>query len=105
MQIFGVDCRNNASNLTFEPVIDEINEISYLKDYYNLFDNRISDFVKSKILEKEIQKKFNEGIFKVKNDDPFKEACIKSLHNENAAILDALNALRKKRIHQEKKAY
>ena len=28
---FGFDCKNNASNVTFEPIIDEINEISYIK--------------------------------------------------------------------------
>ena len=29
---FGVDFRNNTNNLTVEPIIDELNEISYLKD-------------------------------------------------------------------------
>ena len=34
---FRVDCRNNLNNSTFEPIIDEVNEISY----YNLFDKKI----------------------------------------------------------------
>ena len=34
---FRVDWRNNLNNSTFEPIIDEINEISY----YNLFDKKI----------------------------------------------------------------
>ena len=38
---FGFDCRNNANNTKFEPIIDEINEITYLKKYYNLFDTKV----------------------------------------------------------------
>ena len=49
---FGMDCRNNTNNSTFELIIDDINEISYLKRYYSLFDNKISGFINSEILEK-----------------------------------------------------
>ena len=37
----GVDCRNNMNNCVFEPIIDEMNEVSYLKMYYNLFEKKI----------------------------------------------------------------
>ena len=94
---FGVDCRNNAKNSTFELIIYEINEISNLKKYYNLFDNRISGFVNSEILVKEIQHKFDRGISNIRDDDPFKEAHIRSLHNKKADDLDALNALNKRK--------
>ena len=30
---FGFDCRNNANNTKFEPIINKINEISYIKKY------------------------------------------------------------------------
>ena len=53
---FGFDCRNNANNLKSEPLIDEINELMYIKKYYNLFDNKISGFVNSEILEKKLIK-------------------------------------------------
>ena len=49
---FGFDCRNNANNLKFEPLIDEINELTYIKKYHNLFDSKINNFVNSEILEK-----------------------------------------------------
>ena len=29
---FGFDCRNNANNKKLEPLIDEINELSYIKN-------------------------------------------------------------------------
>ena len=49
---FDYDCRNNVNNAKFEPIIDDINEISYIKKYYNLFDNKVSHFVNSDILER-----------------------------------------------------
>ena len=47
---FGFDCRNNANNAKFEPLIDEINKLTYIKKYHNLFDSKISNFISSKIL-------------------------------------------------------
>ena len=38
---FGFDCGNNANNTKFEPVIDEMEEISYIKRFYNLFESEI----------------------------------------------------------------
>ena len=56
----GVDCRNNMNNCVFEPIIDEMNEVSYLKMYYNLFEKKISNFGNSELLEKEIEQKFEQ---------------------------------------------
>ena len=30
---FGYGCRNNVNNAKFEPIIDKINQISYIKKY------------------------------------------------------------------------
>ena len=62
---FGFDCRNNASNTKFEPVIDKMNEISYIKRYYNLFDKRLDKFVKSEILEQQIQNEHEQAVAEV----------------------------------------
>ena len=47
---FGYDCRGNANNGKSQPIIDEVNEITYIKKY-NLFDNKVSKFVNSHVLE------------------------------------------------------
>ena len=58
---FGYDCRNNLDSCVFEPIYDEIGEISYLRNYHkSLFDAKISSFVNLALLEKEIDKKFND---------------------------------------------
>ena len=69
---FGFDCRNNADNLKFDPLIDEINEITYIKRYHNLFDPKVQKFVISKILEDHIEKEYKDNLFKIKDDDPYK---------------------------------
>ena len=73
----GVDCRNNMNNCVFEPIIDEMNEVSYLKMYYNLFEKKISNFGNSELLEKEIEQK----IANAKDDDPFKMSRITAINN------------------------
>ena len=67
---FGYDWRNNANNGKFEPIIDEVNEITYIKKYYNLFDSKISNFVNSDVLEQEIEQNLNS----VKNNNKDLEA-------------------------------
>ena len=35
---FWYDCRSNLDNCQFIPIFDEMNEVTYLKRYYNYFD-------------------------------------------------------------------
>ena len=73
---FGFDCRNNANNTKFELIIDEIGEITYIKKYYNLFDSQVAKFVKSDILEQNINKEYEQKMAMIKENDPFKDARI-----------------------------
>ena len=100
---FGFDCRNNANNLKFEPLIDEINELMYIKKYYNLFENKISGFVNSEILEKNINQEFDQKIALIKDDDPFKNSRIAELENEKETSIDSLDCLKKKLKKLKKK--
>ena len=55
---FGYDCRNNLDNCVFEPIDDEINELSFIRRYYNnLFDKDISPFINARLLQEEITDK------------------------------------------------
>ena len=95
----GFDCRNNAENLKFDPLIDEINEITYIKRYRNLFDPKVQKFVSSKILEDHIEKEYNDNLFKIKDDDPYKDLRTTQLENQKLMNLDAVECLKR----QEKK--
>ena len=55
---FRFDCRNNTNNIIFEPIINEINETSNIKKYYNLFDIKVSGFTNRDLLKQEIEQTF-----------------------------------------------
>ena len=60
---FGYDCRNNLGNFKSVPIFDELNEISYVKKYYNVFD--VSKFVYGELLKREITENFNNEMMKI----------------------------------------
>ena len=100
---FGFDCRNNANNTKFEPIIDEMNEITYIKKYYDLFDSKVSKFVKSEILEQQINNEFEQNIGEVQEDDPFRNARLREIENEKNANLDGLKCLKDKEKRSKKR--
>ena len=55
----------------FQPIVDEIVEITYIKKYYNLFDNNVLKFANSNILEKQIIQEIEQKPSTVKFDNPF----------------------------------
>ena len=93
---FGFDCRNNANNVTFESIIDKINKISYINKYYSPFDTKVSGFVNSDLLKQEIEQTYQQSFAVVKHDDPFRNAKITAIENQNKEECDALEALEKK---------
>ena len=78
---FGFDCRNNTNSVTFESIIDEINEISYIKNYYSPFDTNVSGFVNSYLLKQEIQQTFQQRLTEIKCDNIFRNVKIKAIEN------------------------
>ena len=78
---FDLDCRNNANNTKFELIIDEIGEITYIKKY-NLFDSQVAYFVKSDILEQNINEEYEQKMVMIKENDPFKDPHIAEIENE-----------------------
>ena len=57
---FGYDCRNNLDNCTFQPIRDEINELSFIKLYHsNLYDKDLEQFITARVLQEDINERFN----------------------------------------------
>ena len=46
----GYDCRNNLDITSLFQFFDEINEVTYLKRYYNYFDKEVSKCLSSDLL-------------------------------------------------------
>ena len=79
---FRFDCRNNANNTKVEPISDEIGEITYIKKYYNLFDSQVANFVKSDVLEQNINEEYEQKMAMIKENEPLKDARIAEIGNE-----------------------
>ena len=63
---YGHDCSNNLGNCIFEPIFNELEEITYIKRYHNLFDSKISGFVNSELIEKKIEEIYTSELIKIK---------------------------------------
>ena len=99
----GYNCTNSANNVTIEPIIDKINEVSYIKKYYNPFDTKVSDFINSDLLEQEVEQTSQQRLTTVKYDDPFRNARMTAIENQNEEECDALEALKKKERTSKKR--
>ena len=100
---FGYDCRNNLDNCTFEPISDEIGEISFIRKYHSsVFDNEVSDFVNPQLLKEEMTVKFNNKIAKLSENDSFYSAKMRAIENAKAADEEAIKLFEAK-INRRKK--
>ena len=71
---FGYDCKNNADNCFFQPIYDEIEEFFYTKKYQNVFDQEISNFVSSEILERQLEEEYLNKCAKLDPQDEYFDA-------------------------------
>ena len=93
---FGSDCRNNADNVDFVPIFDEINEVYSLQKYYSLIDPKINKFVSGKIVEDYVNDKFTQQFHKLDKNDPFYDVKLASLKQEEKEGLEAAKLLDEK---------
>ena len=79
---FGYDCRNNIDNCEFVPIFGEYNEITFISRYHNNFDQKVSQFVTSDLLKKQIEEKFNDKLIKLDPEDRFYEIKLQTIKSE-----------------------
>ena len=100
---FGYDCRNNLDNCKFDSIYDEIGEITYIRKDHNLFDNEVLKFVNSSLIEKQIEKTYNEKLLQIKNDNSFKNYKIEYLKTEKKNKRRSSTSIKTKRKKKHKK--
>ena len=98
---FGYDCHNNLGNCKSAPIFDELDEINYLKRYYNFFDKTFSKFLSSELLEREAETNFNDKMIKIQKNDTFYEIKLSALNNKRKEDLEALQAFKQKQKRQK----
>ena len=100
---FGYDRRNNLDSCTFEPINDELREITYIRRYYNsLFDREVAPFITSQVIKEEIDSRYNDQIAKISETDPFYSARVRNIENRRAAEEEALKSFREREERSKK---
>ena len=100
---FGFDCRNNANNCFFQPIYDEIEELSDAKKYLNVFDQDIGDFISSEILERQLEEEYLNKFAKLDPQDEYFDAIKKFIRNSEKKDFDSIFSMKKSRQKNRKK--
>ena len=99
----GYDCRNNLDNCQFVPIFDELKEVTYLKRYYNYFDQKVKLFKTSKLIQTDIEEKYNDSMTRLSKDDKSYEIKASAIKSERNGSLDSLESFDKKNKRIKKK--
>ena len=59
---FGYEYRNNLDNCTFILIFDELNEVTYHKIYYSLFDQEMSKYLSSDLMKQDTEEQHNDNL-------------------------------------------
>ena len=86
---FGYDCRNNLDNCKFNPIFDELGEISYINCYHNIFDEKVSNFVSTDWVKQHVEEKFNDKLTRLNKKDQFYNIKFQTIKDERSAELEA----------------
>ena len=85
---FGQDYRNNLGNCKFVPIFDELGGITYTNYYQNVFDQKVSQFVTTDLMKKQIEEKYNDKLMKLDKEDKFYQIKLQTLRDERLNLLE-----------------
>ena len=80
-----------------ELLVNEIEELTYIKRYHNLFDDKIKNFASAQILEQNINQEYDQAVGQIKEENPYKDIYLNELQNKRDTDLDAVKCMKKKR--------
>ena len=100
---FGYDCRNNLDNCKFNPIFDELNEITNVHRYHNMFDATMNDFVTTDIVKQYAEEKFNDKIAKFHKDDQFYNIKYQTFKHELLVEIEAAEKIDEKKKKTRKR--
>ena len=71
-QIDNIDVEKKFFNCAFVPIFNEFNEVTYLKKYYSLYDQKVVKFVSSDPIKQDAEEKYNDAMQLLSKDNPFR---------------------------------
>ena len=100
---FGYDCRNNLDNCNFVPIFNELEDVTYLKKYYNYFNPSIKEFVSEDVIKIEIEQTYLDELAKIKKNDPYYEIKKSSVDAKRNEELEAFEYFKTKKKRAKKR--
>ena len=95
---FGNDCRNNIGNCKLDLLYDDLDEISYIKKFTNIFNyDRFSEFFSVELLKEQIKFEYNKKIENLDQDYPFYFSIRENIEQKYEEDLGALELFLKKK--------
>ena len=88
------------ATLSLNQLLTKLVKLATLKKYYSRFDKRVKKFVRSDILQQQIQDEYEQAVAQIRENDPFKNARLKEVENEKQTNMDALKCF----VEKEKKS-
>ena len=94
---FGNDCRNNVGNCKLELMFNDLDEISYLKKFTNVMqDRQHREFFSVDLMREQVQKEYERKRQTFDEDDPFYFSLMESLNQKREEDLEAIELFSKK---------
>ena len=101
---FGNNSQNNVGNCKLELMYDGVEEISYIKEFTNIFtDPKLSEFFSVDILRKQIKDEFNQKMKKYNPCDIFYDELKENLERKRDEDLEAIAAYQNKKKRSRQK--
>ena len=63
--------------------------MTYLKKYYSYFDSKVSSFVSSDLIRREIEGKYSDSVMKLSKDDKYYKVKLSTIKTEKNECLEA----------------
>ena len=94
---FGNGCRNNIENCKLHLLSDGLDEISYIKNFTNIFNHDgFSEFFSVDLLKEQVTSEYNKRIENLDEDDPFYFSIRENIEQKYEEDLEAIELFKKK---------
>ena len=93
---FEYGCRNNIDNCKFVPIYDEMNEITFVSRYHDIFDQEVKSLVTPDLLKQKPEEEFNEKLTKLDKEDKFYKIKFQTIQEDRKSSIEAAENFEKK---------
>ena len=92
------------TNYKFVPIFNELGEITYINLYHNLFDEKVSQFVTTDLIKKQVEEKYNDKLMKLDKQDKFYQIKLQTIRQKRLSSLEAAEKVDQSKKKGKRKA-